>query len=224
MEYLPYSFSKLAVYKDCPKRFFYNYIEKAPQDHMDRTALIKGGAIHSIFEKYPEKSTHKHAERYQHIANKFINSELGQHYLFRESTREYDFGLTRDFKPTKYSDKTGLFRGSIDYICIIDGVLHLIDWKSGKYVQLRWQSFDQLSFYAIYFFMVYPNIDKIKLAYVYIEHGLQNDILLERKYLDNYIDGLMELINNLEKEEDFDKNPSRLCSWCPFQSHCKDDI
>jgi hypothetical protein len=206
------------MHQQCNRKFKFRYLDKAPKGKSDITALLKGGAIHSILENYPTPSTHKIAPRYQHIVDKFIATKVGKKYLNEQSIREYNFGLTYDLKPTTYGDKQGLFKGSIDFICTLDNILHLIDWKSGKYKELKWQDFDQLMFYAIYFFKLYPKIDTIKISYVYVEHdGMENDITLERKYLDNYIKQLMKQINEAESDVEFKKNPTKLCD---YKEHC----
>jgi len=223
MRFAPYSFSRLGTHSQCGRRFKYQYIDKIPQGYVDRTALLKGGAVHSILEKYPEPSTHKLAPQYQHIADAFIRSRLGEKYLTAESTRELSFGLTQDFEPCGYSDPDAMFRGSIDFVAPIEQTLHLIDWKTGKYKDLKWQSFDQLMFYAIYFFQRYPNINKIKISYVYVEHEAENDIELFREYLDSYKAQLLNLINAAESDTAFRKCPSKLCEWCPYQEVCAAD-
>ena len=224
MKYNPYSFSKLSTHKHCNRKFKYNYIDKAPKDKMDMTALLKGGAVHSILEHYPNESLHKLAPKYQHIADKFVVTNIGEKYLTQESIREFDFGLTKDLTPTAYSDKEALFRGSIDFICTIDNVIHLIDWKTGKYKEPKWQEYDQLMFYGIYFFQRYENVDTIKISYVYIEHeNHENSIVLERQYLETYVKQLIELIHNAETDEEFKKNPGPLCNWCEFRTHCNSD-
>lgn len=225
MKYSPYSFSKLSTHKQCNRKFKYNYIDKAPKSPMDMSALLKGGAVHSILEHYPNSSTHKLAPKYQYIADKFIQTNLGEKYLTQESIREFDFGLTKYLEPTEYGDKEAMFRGSVDFICTIDNVLHLIDFKTGKYKEPKWQSYNQLMFYAIYFFQRYPNIDIIKISYVYIEHeDHENDMILERKYLDTYVSELIDLINNVENDNEFIKNPTKLCNWCEYEEFCLQDI
>ena len=224
MKYSPYSFSKLSTHKQCNRKFKYNYIDKAPQDKKDMTALLKGGAVHSILEHYPYQSTHKLAPQYQHIADKFIETKLGKLYLTQNSIKEYDFGLTNKLIPTTYSDKEALFRGSIDFICTIDKTLYLCDWKTGKYKDEKWQLYDQLMFYAIYFFQKYENINTINISYVYVEHeNMENTMILERQYLDTYIQELVELILNVEHDEDFKKTISPLCNYCEFKTHCDND-
>lgn len=224
MKYSPYSFSKISTHKQCNRKFYYNYIKKAPKSKIDLTPMLKGGAIHSILENYPIESKHKLAPKYQYIADEFIKSTLGEKYLSQNSIREFNFGITEDLIPCEYKDKKAMLRGSVDYICTIDDVLHLIDWKSGKLKAEKWQSYDQLMFYAIYFFIRYPKINTIKISYVYVEHpGEENSMVLQRKYFDNYKNDLVTSIKNIENDESFNKNETKLCDWCEFKTHCEND-
>jgi|GEM_PF-4136737 hypothetical protein len=224
MKYSPYSFSKLNTYKHCNRKFKYSYIDKVSPDNKDITALLKGGAVHSIIEYFPQKSTHKLANQYQHIFDKFIETKLAKLYLTQNNIKEYDFGLTKKLIPTAYNDKDALFRGSVDFICIIDKTLYLCDWKTGKYKEEKYQTYDQLMFYAIYFFQRYENINSIKISYVYVEHiDTENTMVLERKYLNTYILQLINSISNVEHEEDFKKTISTLCNYCEFKTHCDND-
>lgn len=220
MKYAPYSFSRLSTFIQCPRKFKNKYIDKIPEESVDKTALQKGGAVHSILEHYPNKSTHKYAEMYQSVADKFIVSNLGQKYLNTTSYKEYKFGLLRDLSPTTYSDPNAIFRGVVDYIAPISSVLNLCDYKTGKYTEQKYQNYQQLLFYAIYFFQKYSNIDSIRISYIYVEHNIENDLLLERKYLDNYKYQLLELIASIEKETEFNKSVSKLCNYCSFRSSC----
>lgn len=224
MKYAPYSFSKLSLHEQCNRKFKYRYIDKVKPQKQDMTALLKGGAVHSLLENYPNPSTHKLAPKYKHIFDDFLQTKLGQDYLNIPSIREFAFGLTKDFEPTEYKSKDAIFRGYVDYICTKDNVLHLIDWKTGRLKEQKWQSYDQLMMYAIYFFQRYPNIDQIKISYVYVEHAeAENDLLLERKYLRTYKDSLAGMIISTEQDIEFKKCPSKLCDYCEFQYHCDKD-
>jgi len=223
MKYSPYSFSRLNTHEQCNRRFKYQYIDKIPQGPFDMTALLKGSALHNILEHYPEPSTHKLASKYQYLADTFINSPLGNKYLSVKSTREFRFGLNKDLSPCNYSDKTAMFRGAVDFITILDNTVHLCDWKSGRAKELKYQDFSQLLFYGIYFFQKYQNINKIKISYIYIEHNEENELMLERQYLTNYTNSLLNMINSTELDTKFNKNITRLCDWCPFQKHCSTD-
>lgn len=220
---LPLSFSSLNNYKNCPRQFKYTKLDKIPEGPRDMTALLKGGAVHDILEKFPETSNHKLAKKYFHIAENFIKSELGMKYIFTKSSREYAFGLDEQFKELSFFDKSAIFRGKIDHICIIDNVLHVIDWKTGKYREEKWQDYDQLLFYSVFLFEKY-NVDKIRISFVYVEHNIENPLVLLRENLDSYKTQLKGSIQTLLEDKEFKKNPTKLCNWCPFQKHCQQDI
>lgn len=221
MDFAPYSYSRLSVHKQCPRKFHYTYVMKLPKKPGDITPLLKGGAVHSILENHPEKSSHKLAPKYIHIADNFLRTRLGKRYLSESSIREFSFGLLSNFTPTEYSDKKAVFRGSVDYICVIDGRLHLIDWKTGKLKEEKWQDFDQLMFYAVYFFHRYPNVDEIKISYVYVEHeDHENSITLHRDFLPSYRGQLKAQILETELDSEYPKSKGPLCNYCDFQEHC----
>lgn len=220
--YNPYSFSKISTYVSCNRKFKYSYIDKIKIEEKPSIALLKGRAIHSILEHYPYKSTNSLASKYQDLTNKFINSEYGKKYLSNDNfcIKEYKFGLDYLFEPSDYYDKNTLFRGCVDFIGRINNELYLCDWKSGKYVELRFQNFNQLLFYSIYFFQKYDNIESINLSYVYVEHNLENTLIVRREYLDNYTSELSNLIHEIESDTTFKKNKTKLCDYCVYQECC----
>ncbi len=224
MKFAPYSFSRISTYQQCPRKFKYKYVDGADKEPVNLQPVLKGGCIHHILEHYPKQSTHKLQPQYQHIVDKFLSTNLGKRLMFRESTREYDFGLTEELEPCAYSNDA-MFRGSVDYLYFDEDVLHLIDWKSGKHRDLRWQSFDQLMFYAVYFFIKFSKLQKIHVHYVYVEHDtLPNSLPMDRAHLDRYKLNLLENIHNIENDETFTKKKTKLCDWCEYSMHCDGDL
>lgn len=64
----------------------------------------------------------------------------------------------------------------------------------------------------------------IRISYVYVEHDeAENDIVLERQYLQNYVNDLMGLIREAENDVEFKKCPSRLCDYCEYKEYCDND-
>jgi len=221
MKYSPYSYSKISTYQQCPRKFKYKYIDKVKVPFVYSEALMKGGAVHHILEYHPEKSTHKYQEKYQNIADNFINSETGKLLFSLESKREMSIGLTENIEPCNYSDENVMLRGYVDYYTIYNDYLWIVDYKTGKLKDPRWQSYDQNLWYSIYFFKKFSKLNKIKITYQYVEHlDSDNSIILKRKYLDNYIKSLMINISNIEKDDKFNKSESKLCDYCDFKEIC----
>ncbi len=223
LKYAPYSYSRISTF-GCPRKSKYKYIQGIKPQPQNLEPLLKGGAVHHILEKFPEKSTHKLSPKYQYIVDEFVQTALGKRVLFRESSREVDIGLNTSLEPCEYSSEDAMFRGSVDYLYIEDGIIHIVDYKTGKYREQRFQEYDQLMFYALWFFIKYPEADKIRISYVYVEHGLENSLCMERKYLQNYKLKLIKSIKQIEDEENFQKNITPLCDWCDYQEYCTKDI
>lgn len=229
LKYTPYSYSKISTFKSCPLKFKFQYIDKIP-GKMDTAALIKGRTIHYLIENShlseedyePEmKQNIKDYPEAVEIKKNFEQSSLGIKYLKdidKTAINEYKLGLSLSLNSTDYS-KESLFNGIVDYICVKNNILYLVDYKSGKYRDERWQDYNQLLFYAIYFFAKY-NVQKIIISFVYVEHNLENLIELDIKYLDNYKKELLLNIKEIEDCIDFNPECSRLCDYCGFQEIC----
>jgi hypothetical protein len=117
MIFAPYSFSKINTWKTCPRQFKYRYIDKLPTQPRDMTALLKGSAVHSILENYPDPGTHKLSTQYADVAQKFLDSHYVKLFSY-PNIRELAVGISHDLEPVEYS-KTSMFRGYIDYITVI---------------------------------------------------------------------------------------------------------
>ncbi len=229
IKFKPYSYSKISTFNSCPYKFKLQYIDKlkVPQN-LD--ALIKGTTIHYCLENnklnynnYSEgmKNNIKRFPEVLEIVENFKKSELGIKYLNnikKEPIQEYRLGLNENLSNTNYN-KTALFYGIVDYICILENnnidLLHLCDFKSGKYKEPKYQDYNQLLFYSIYFFEKYK-IKNIKITFIYVEHNIENELLLDICFLDNYKKELLNNIYRIENETEFDKNKTILCKWSHF--------
>jgi CRISPR/Cas system-associated exonuclease Cas4 (RecB family) len=90
----------------------------------------------------------------------------------------------------------------------------------GKYRDNRWQDYNQLLFYAIYFFEKYK-LEKIVISFIYVEHNLENILELNINYLDNYKKELLLNIKTIEEDLVFCAKKSKLCDYCEFQELCE---
>ena len=221
MKFAPYSFSKLTTFENCPQRFKFQYIDKIKRD--DRSeALIKGSNVHGILEKFGTSKLNNSKE--ENIVRNFVKSEIAKKYLpslvgIEKSTREISIGLDENYEPCSYYSKKAIFRGKVDFICKIDNVLNICDYKTGKYKEEVNQDYRQLLLYSLYFFKKYPEIDKIRISYIYVEHNLENSMILERKFLDSYIAILSKMINNVETATEYNRKTC-FCNWCPYKNLC----
>lgn len=229
LRYGSYSHSKLDVNNKCPRRFKYKYVLKLPEGETDKSALFKGIRVHNLFEKYPDFSTVKYDKESKDIFDRFLGSDLGKKYLsaqnpLKETQVKYALNgpSGTELVPFSGQRKDSLFNGNVDFVQFFDGVLNIIDWKTGKYKDLKYQDFDQLTFYQIEFFKK-TDVQEIRVQYVYVEHLLENALVLKREYLPKYEELLLGYIDKQESS-DFEPIRTRLCDWCPFQDVCSRDL
>lgn len=233
LRFQPYSQSKISLHNQCPRKFKYKYILKLPESEQDKTALFKGVRIHNLLEHYPNKDMDQNEETEQ-IQNKFIESELGQKYLnenvLRTAQREIQIKLILTDEGLIPQDelkrKDLSFYGYVDYINVLEyqgrNILTLVDWKTGKLKDQKYQEYEQLLYYSIYFFKKYK-VKEIRISFCYIEHFVENDLILKIENLKHYEE---VLINGILKAEEsvFEPNKSKLCDWCPYQDVCQKDL
>ena len=141
LKFKPYSYSKISLYKTCPRKFKYQYIDKLGKFE-DSPALIKGRTIHYLIENSKLDEADYSAEMKQNIKDfpevleirdYFKNSDLGKKYLDdidKEPIQEFKLGFGLDLEALDYS-RERLFNGIIDYICVLkDDIEEVIEVDS----------------------------------------------------------------------------------------------
>ena len=222
-----YSFSKISTYQQCPLQYKFQYIDKLPTK--PSIHLIKGSKVHSMLENIEAFEYDPNTE-YHDIIKNFIESPLGQEILSPPSIREHKIKLNENLEAddSLKKDETR-FVGFIDRINLrietspsggITQTVELIDFKTGKYKEPKYQDYHQLILYGLYMFNKYK-LDKIFLRFVYVEHNLENTLLLDKSSYDVYKSKLQKDIETIEQDTTFAKKPSKLCPWCDFKDLCE---
>lgn len=226
MKYAPYSFSKINLWEQCPLKFKFNYIDKLGI-YEPNLAMERGSFIHTLLEndtKGKETSfkfqicTLEEQEECIDIFIAFKQSPLGQSYLEVPAEAEVAFGMKLEdgkLVVCSYYDKQALFRGKIDHSIIEGAKIQLIDWKTGKVSGFPAPL--QLVMYAVWAFHMYPDINFIRTAFVYVEHGKEKVYKFSREHLSVLTKKVLEKIVNVEGETVFGKKESPLCNYCDFR-------
>ena len=237
-KFTPYSYSKMSTFFSCKRKFKFKYIDKVKIEKCPQEALVKGYCCHLVLEHFPEFPTEEllevQPEDFRNLgietAKMFIETDLAKSILNINGLKEYQFGITEEFRPCGYDDTTALFRGSIDRINVLnDNGLHyeLIDYKTGKYKDINKQSYDQLSFYAMYMYLKYFNIipwKSIKIRYIYVEHSKENSLIITYEDFVNILKKFKSQISEIENCIVFSKTENRLCDWCDYQEICQNEF
>ena len=221
---MQFSYSKISTYKQCPYKFKLLYIDKIGKPVVNE-ALIKGSKIHTLLENY-ESVINQYTENPQNleylgIVLEFAKSDIGHDILNKQSIREHCVKFDKDLNANdSLSKKETYLIGYIDRINLSSGI-ELIDYKTGKYKDPKFQDFEQLSIYGLYMFSKYPDVESILLRYVYVEHCRENSKLITRADSAIIKQLLINDLNQIQNEVEYPKKPQKLCDWCEFVDLCQ---
>ena len=239
LKYAPYSWSKISVWKQCPKKFWFKYIIKQPVSMEPQFHFDFGKLVHLIFEHERNikdiKETRDWSEIIEHklldkkdikaafaVYDNFINKKS----VITTSPRlfaELPLGITENMRFVQYDDPNAILHGYLDDARYIEGkedVVLISDWKTGKVPEkIKW---GQLLYYGIALFDKTP-VDTIILNYVYLQAPdgpLIKSKKITRDNLPRYKKALLTNVQMIEDDETFKKEESALCDWCEYQNVC----
>jgi len=240
LNYTPYSYSKQETYYSCPLKFKFTYIDKIkiPQSNI---ALEKGSYLHFKLEELFSNALgipFNEVFNFVLIKDEEINvvtslalnickSEYQQRLLnlavnSDEVGIEAGFSFDDDWVPSGYVNNC-VIRGYID-LYMVKGISAIVcDFKSGKYKEPKYQTYDQVMLYALWIFKTYPQVQSVKGIYNYVETGQQNTktyTRIEMGYIEHYF---KDKLLTIEHTSEFSKKVTKLCLWCDFykQDYCK---
>lgn len=233
------SFSSISAFNQCPKRYWYQYIEKIERE--ENEALRGGKRVHekiALGEKDDETSfAFEHKRKHAKVAIKELlkrNLFMNQEEFFFEQ-EESPVAYLENFSLTGYDNPKAIYHGWVDYIrlyvdkktlrsSILKGRepnfddhvtrIRLIDWKTGKSKGDK----RQLETYALYYFKKY-SIREIECSFVY--QTMKPAIWkMKRGDVPDTQEWILKNIKKIRSCKEF--YPSGvMCSWCGFEKKCK---
>lgn len=209
------SHSKLNTFKQCPRKFRLQYIDKAQEfEYVESPAAARGTKLHAQLEEWvlakinetPEVKLSPECESVLPIINNLVNN-------YEKVYPEQKVSINEDHKEVSWFDRSTYYRGIIDLMVINDDEAIVIDYKSGKV-----RDYDgfggQLHLMAMIVFSIRPEINKVTTAYLFLDHKhtikldfTRDDMSALMKYYKKQFD----LVN---AETEFKPTVNRYCHWC----------
>lgn len=238
-KFSPYSYSKQESWHSCPQKFKLNYIDKI-KVQTEHSAFEKGSFFHKVIEDdlLSDVPWHEETEFNFKLLNKteqdilkaetkiFLNSEyykkIKEAFNKSETGVELGFAFDEEWNAIEYT-KESLLLGYIDCVMIHKNTAVVIDWKTGKYKEPKWQTYDQVMLYALWIFKMYPEVESVKGIYCYVEHDKQNSKVYTRQEMKIIETTFKNKLSKIENDDKFNKNVSKLCAWCDYfkQGYCE---
>lgn len=202
----PWGYSKLETFEKCAQKFAYMFIDKLPQP--GSAAMERGSKMHESIESY---------------LNGWVPSLIPECQSFQEAIdalkgeqfqAEQAIGLNKNWEklPDWFHPDTWL-RAKADAMYISEGILVVVDFKSGKY---RVPSTEQVELYAIVGGALYPEATQVTAEYWYLDTGE----VYTRTYTQAELKALRtkfeKRVAPLYTNTTWNPQPSAECRWCPY--------
>lgn len=236
---MQFSYSRVGTFEKCKFQFKLHYLEglKTIFNCDPANPLTLGLAIHKGIETDVETAINEYLMSYPVVDNQIINETIKLKYWIQEAKKILPEG------EHEVRIETEDFIGFIDLITPNeDGTYDLYDFKYSNNIENYMKS-GQLHIYKDYFEEIYGKkirklyfvfIPKISIRQkmteslydfrVRLKEGLQNLSIQvkEVQYDPSKRIEFLETIQKIKETKDFEeKNETKLCDWCEFQSYCK---
>lgn len=209
------SYSRLSTFESCPRKFEHLYVLKNVQD-LGSEATIYGTRVHEALEKYGRDGAPLTEETKHHkgLVDQIL-SQPGDKYF------EHQMALDVNKQPCDWFSKDVWLRGIAD-VLIVDGEAAIIcDWKTGKVKDNP----TQLTLFACMVMEHFPQVNKVKSAFVWLGHNEVTQSRFSRDYLKELWGSLtprMDAVQDAYSIGVFKAKPSGLCPWCAAKDICPD--
>ena len=161
-----WSYSRLSVFEQCPKRYYYASIEKIPTPQ--HPAATRGTDIHNEAEMFI-KGEGKMTKGLRMFEEGFENLKEG--YCDGDVSVEEDWAFDIKWQPAQWNELKTWCRYKIDaYIKKPDRTV-VIDFKTGRYMGNEKTHEQQCALYAVATFNRDPSIEVVQAELWYLDHG-----------------------------------------------------
>ena len=218
------SWSRIDLYRQCPKKFKATHIDKVIEFDDSNPALQKGKKIHKELEDYtnwmndPDGDPPKMVQAAKNAVPilKRLKAKTGHVYP------EKQLALTHNWEKTDWFSSTEVlrYRAIIDALAFDGDTLIVIDHKSGK-VREYTEDFGQLHLTAAILLSLYPKMQKVECSYLFVEHKKTAKITITRSQLKPLMEQFDAEWEQVNAETEWAPKKNRYCNWCQIKEDCE---
>lgn len=218
MSMMPTSFSRLTTFEQCGAKFDYLYVSRRIQDEGNEFTIF-GNRVHEALEAAGKATGELVDEDYPMEVRAHI--ELIRRILAQPGEKHFELkvAINDKLESCDWMAEDVWIRGILD-VLVVDGKRAVVlDWKTGK---VR-ENMTQLQLFAVLVFLLYPEVEEVRTAFIWLGYGQVTDAVFHRRNLSYLWGALMPRFKRLQDAVDlgvFKARPSMLCKWCPAKFIC----
>ncbi len=244
LKYAPWSLSKANTAKDCPRKFYFNYVVK--KKGVTNADALVGQATHSALEfalegrpplraiefameKYPlTTNEQERVMAFQPAIENFLRSF--KHYCTQHHAQppQYEQKLAVDINGKAvanfFDNKKVFLRGVLDIAVLFKRKPYalVLDHKTGKDRGLHYYA-QQFLIYRILMKAQYPNLTKILSGINWVKADrIDLGDFVDTPNIEGPMAAFIEFLNESTKDlgDLSEYRQNRLCDWCDYKSQC----
>ena len=244
-----YSYSRLETFKQCPRKYAYQYIEKPDIEKLQGIEAYLGTVCHETIQQiYKDLNMSKttsmeemlafYDDRWERdkppslriVKDRYSEQnykDTGREYVknFYEANQPFNDGHTLGIEKLvhiKLTDELTLM-GYIDRL--VDkgnGHYEIIDYKTNKDLPTvtDLENNWQLPLYQLGLMQMFPDLKEVTCTWHFLAHNKPVSIRKTATDLDTLKANIQELVKKIEVTQDFEPKASALCDWCDYRSLC----
>jgi len=206
----PWSYSRKSTYEECPKQYWYSYVEQVPGFRPPSPAADRGSDIHLQCENYLLGKIKIYPPSVQKVSGHLMTLKA------KDAIPELKMAVNDKWEAVDYKAPDAYFRGIIDvhYEAEDGATVHIEDFKTGQVYDSHPK---QMETYVALVAAHYPKATQFITRLVYIDQGVVTPAKItsvERlKPIRLLLDGA---IANAEADTIFPTRPGNGCKWCDY--------
>lgn len=211
MKPLPWSFTSLDDFVNCPRAYHAKRVAKTVKEEKTE-AIIWGERVHKAFEERQRDGLVLPPELEEHEP---FMAKLDK--LYGVATTEEKIALNRQGQPCGFFDKDVWFRGVADYKKVADRHAFVVDYKTGK----PHSKFKQLKLFALHTFAAHPEVELVGVRFYWTKTATDTGENYHRYQIPalwkEFIPDLKQYAEAF-KSDTWQPRQSGLChGWCPVK-------
>ncbi len=216
--FAPYSFSKINLFKKCPKAYQLRYIDQLPS--LKWPHLEFGKAVHSAVEsRFLGKGENPLSTLDfddQLLAEEMVGKAMDYTAFNDVILIEQPIAVDEALLPVPFDDPKAFFRGKVDLLLrTADGSYELVDLKTGY----ETPPIDQLLAYCL---LIHRNSELMPstATYLMLREGQKATWSVDTSAVDRYWESLQQIISTIESTTVFHPTPNDNCPYCDYLFKC----
>lgn len=206
----PWSYSRLGTWEECPKQYWYGYIERIKGSRPENPAASRGTILHDQAEAYLKDELKIYPPEFQKVAGHTMMLKT------KKAIPERKLAVTDKWEPCGYDAPEAYFRARIDVILPEGTIIGVEDWKTGQAYE---DHPDQINTYVAVAAAHYPEATEFRGRLIYIDQGYVTPpkitAMASVKPIRMMLDGR---IKNAEDDTIWPTRSGRHCKYCDYSS------